>query len=75
MKAYWDSSALVKAILDDQLHERLVREGGLTRTHTLAEVFSVLTGKAHIRMDAAAAAKVVKQIAECIQFVIFPAMK
>ena len=39
MKAYWDSSALVTALLSG----RTVK--GVTRTHSLAEVFSTFTGR------------------------------
>jgi hypothetical protein len=44
MKAYWDSSAVIEACNSPVLRARLHRERGLTRTHTLAEVFSTLTG-------------------------------
>jgi hypothetical protein len=44
MKDYWDSSAVIEACNSPALRVRLHREGGLTRTHTLAEVFSTLTG-------------------------------
>jgi predicted nucleic acid-binding protein len=69
MKAYWDSSALIQTTLDDDLHVRLIREGGFTRTHTLTETFSALTGKAHLRMDANAAARTIKEIAGHLEFV------
>ena len=58
MKAYWDSSALVKATLDAGLRARLRNERGITRTHTLAEAFSAFTGgNLAIRMSADDAAK------------------
>ena len=44
MSAYWDSSALVAALHNDQVMDRLVEEGGVTRPHAFAEVFSTLTG-------------------------------
>ncbi len=69
MKTYWDSSALIQTTLDDDLHARLIREGGFTRTHTLTETFSALTGKAHLRMDANAAARTIKEIAGHLEFV------
>jgi predicted nucleic acid-binding protein len=68
MKAYWDSSALIQTTLEDDLHHRLKKEGGLTRTHTLTETFSALTGKANIRMEANAAAKAIKEIAGHLEF-------
>ncbi len=44
MRIYWDSSALVAALHDEQLRSKLGRETGFTRSHALAEVFSTLTG-------------------------------
>jgi len=44
MKAYWDSSAVIEACNSPGLRARLHHERGWTRTHTLAEVFSTLTG-------------------------------
>ncbi|HEY1174090.1 MAG TPA: hypothetical protein VGH19_22185 [Verrucomicrobiae bacterium] len=41
MKIYWDSSALIWFYS----RKRLVEIKGVTRTHTLAEVFSALTGR------------------------------
>jgi predicted nucleic acid-binding protein len=69
MKAYWDSSALVQSTLDDDLHVRLKQERGFTRTHTLTEAFSALTGKAHFRMDANAAEKTIREMALHLDFV------
>ena len=51
MKAYWDSSALVEATADAALRATLRSDGGITRTHSLAETFSALTGNIEIRMD------------------------
>jgi hypothetical protein len=47
MKVYWDSSALVEACADPALRGRLRAEGGVTRTHALAETFSALTAGNH----------------------------
>jgi hypothetical protein len=44
MKDYWDTSAVIEACNSPALRVRLHRERGLTRIHTLAEVFSTLTG-------------------------------
>ena len=44
MTTYWDSSALVLAFSLPHVKKKLEEEGGTTRTHTLAEVFSTLTG-------------------------------
>ena len=69
MKAYWDSSALVHTTLDATLRARLVQEGAFTRSHSLTETFSALTGKAQIRMEANAAAATVRALAQYLQFV------
>ena len=69
MKAYWDSSAILEAFDDLDLRLRLRAERGITRTHTLAEVFSTLTGKLPVRLDADRAAEVVEQFAADLDFV------
>lgn len=69
MKAYWDSSALVESTLDADLRERLVNERAFTRTYSLTETFSALTGKAEVRMDANAAAVVIKSLVQHLEFV------
>jgi hypothetical protein len=38
---YWDTSALIRFILERRANEI----SGVTRTHTLAELFSALTGR------------------------------
>jgi predicted nucleic acid-binding protein len=70
MKAYWDSSALVEATSDLILRTRLRSDGGITRTHALAEVFSALTGgNLSIRLEADGAARTVDNLAEDLDFV------
>ena len=70
MKAYWDSSALVAAAADFALRTRLRTERGITRTHALAEIFSALTGgNLAIRLDADAAAELVDNLAQDLDFV------
>lgn len=70
MKAYWDSSALVQATAEVQLRTRLRQEGGLTRPHALAEIFSALTGgNLTLRLEADAAAAVVENLVEDLDFV------
>jgi predicted nucleic acid-binding protein len=69
VKAYWDSSALIEACSSQALRTRLHREGGLTRTHTLAEIFSTLTGgNLAYRLDADAAAQTVASLAADLDF-------
>jgi predicted nucleic acid-binding protein len=51
------------------LRDRLHRERGLTRVHTLAEVFSTLTdGNLAFRLDAEEAAKTVANLASDLDF-------
>ena len=70
MKAYWDSSALVEATGDIRLRARLRSERGITRTHSLAEIFSALTGgNLNIRMDADGAAQVVDNLTADLDFI------
>jgi predicted nucleic acid-binding protein len=69
MKDYWDSSAVIEACNNPALRARLHRDGGFTRTHTLAEVFSTLTGgNLAFRLDAAEAAKTVANLAADLDF-------
>jgi len=70
MKPYWDSSALVECFVDSALRIRLSSEGGLTRTHSLSEVFSALTsGNLTIRVGATAAARMVADVAKHLEFI------
>jgi predicted nucleic acid-binding protein len=69
MKVYWDSSAVIEACHNTALRVRLRRERGLTRTHTLAEVFSTLTGgNLAFRLGADEAAKIVAELASDLDF-------
>jgi predicted nucleic acid-binding protein len=69
MSAYWDSSAVIEACANQGLRVRLHRERGLTRTHTLAEVFSTLTGgNLAFRLDADAAAQTIANLAADLDF-------
>ncbi len=44
MKRYWDSSALVDALHENSVETMVREKDQWTRPHTLAEVFSTLTG-------------------------------
>jgi len=69
MKDYWDSSAVIQACHSPALRVRLRRERGFTRTHTLAEVFSTLTGgNLAFRLGADEAAKTVANLAVDLDF-------
>jgi len=69
MKAYWDSSALMQSLAEPALQVRLKRERGFTRPHTLAEVFSALTGNPVIRVDADDASEFISALARNLDFV------
>lgn len=69
MRLYWDSSALIEACQSVVLRARLHGEGGMTRTHTLAEAFSTLTGgNLAFRLDADAAAQLIASLASDLAF-------
>ena len=68
MKTYWDSSALVEAVANAPLLRRLQSERGMTRPHTLAEVFSALTGNPHTRIAADHAAAIIEHLARSLDF-------
>lgn len=60
MRGYWDSSALVVACQDGLVRDLLDQEGGVTRVHAFAEVFSTLTGgRLGFRVDASDAATLI----------------
>ena len=68
MSAYWDSSALVKASLDEGIRLALAKEGGFTRMHSFTEVFSTLTGgRLGFRSQAEDAAKICREIADDLE--------
>jgi predicted nucleic acid-binding protein len=70
MTAYWDSSALIAALHEDSVRDRLKREGGVTRTHALAEVFSTLTGgRLGVRFDTDQVAAMVRHLASQLRVV------
>jgi len=43
-KVYWDTSAIVMALEDEHVRKYMEAHHSWTRTHTLAELFSTLTG-------------------------------
>ena len=69
MKTYWDSSALVESVWEPSLQSRLHREGGVTRSHALAETFAALTGNPQNRVDADVATTLIQQLADSLNFV------
>jgi predicted nucleic acid-binding protein len=73
MKAYWDASALIETVQDADLYARLKQEGAFTRTHSLAETFSTLTGNQQFRFSANYAAEAIKGMVQYLEFVDVPA--
>jgi predicted nucleic acid-binding protein len=69
MKAYWDSSALIKALHDQKLRISLKRGKDGTRPHSLAELFSTLTKGVNFHYSPADAAAMIESLAESLDFV------
>ena len=69
MKIYWDSSALLEALHDKKLRERLTRGTDGTRIHSLAEIFSTLTKGVNFRYSPDDAAKMITDLAEDLDFI------
>jgi predicted nucleic acid-binding protein len=69
MKAYWDSSALIKALHDPKLRTSLKPGKDGTRPHSLAEVFSTLTKGLNFHYPPADAAAMIENLAESLDFI------
>jgi predicted nucleic acid-binding protein len=70
MKIYWDSSALVEAVLDQKLRQRLATAQSITRAHALSEVFDTLTGgRLGVKFAPNEAAEVMDELAADLEFV------
>lgn len=67
MRTYWDSAALVCALDSDQLREQLDKKTAVTRSHSLAEVFSTLTGgRLGYRVPGNLAARLAAELADSL---------
>jgi predicted nucleic acid-binding protein len=75
MKTYWDSSALVEAVGNAPLLRRLQSERAATRPHSLAEVFSALTGNPHTRIAADHAAAIIAHLSRSLDFTEITALE
>jgi predicted nucleic acid-binding protein len=65
MKIYWDSSALVEAVLNKEIRDRLRQDDACTRLHSLSEIFSTLTGgRLGFRVNPADAAELVEDLCQ-----------
>lgn len=70
MKRYWDASALIDALQDSAIEKKAVEAGQATRTHTLAEMFSTLTGgRLGFRIHPDDAAAMIEEITKKFYFV------
>lgn len=69
MKAYWDSSALIKALHDQKLRTSLRRGKDGTRPHSLSEIFSTLTKKVSFHYSANEAAEIIESLADSLDFI------
>ena len=70
MKTYWDSSALIEALGNPDLVKRLSTGRNVTRTHSLAEIFSTLTGgRMQWRVDADVAAEMISGLRRDLELV------
>ena len=69
MSAYWDSSALLNAIVSQDVAGRM-QPGDVTRSHAFCEVFALLTGRGlpirtgRVRFSNSDAAKIIEQLAK-----------
>jgi len=71
VSCYWDNSALINALLSPAVMVRLKKEGGVSRSHTLAEFFGTMTGRGietapgqRLKLDPSAAAQWLNRIAK-----------
>jgi|SRR6185312_15421633 len=69
MKAYWDSSALIKALHDQKLRTSLSPGKDGTRPHSLAELFSTLTKGVNFHYSPTDAAAMIESLARSLDFI------
>jgi predicted nucleic acid-binding protein len=70
VKTYWDSSALIHALSDHAVKERLIKEGGVTRSHSFSEIFSTLTGgRLGVRVKIEDAVKMIEGFSKLLKVV------
>jgi hypothetical protein len=69
MKTYWDSSALLEALHDQTLRQRILPAENATRPHALTEIFSTLTKGVSYRYPPDDAAKMCKDLLPKLTFV------
>jgi predicted nucleic acid-binding protein len=70
MRRYWDASGLVEALHDEAVRLKITKELAVTRSHSLTEVFSTLTGgRLGIRYAADDAAEMIASLAKDLELV------
>jgi predicted nucleic acid-binding protein len=69
MKTYWDSSALIEALHNANIRDRIKPDQNASRLHSLAEVFSTLTKGVNYRYSPSDAANMVEDLAKDLVFV------
>lgn len=70
MRRYWDASGLVEALHDESVRLKITKESAVTRSHSLSEVFSTLTGGClGIRYSPDDAAEMITSLAKDLEVV------
>lgn len=70
MKIYWDSSALIAALQSPEIFSMLESEESVSRSHSLSEVFSTMTGgRLGFRCDTDDVAKMIRQLVSEMEIV------
>lgn len=69
MKTYWDSSALIEILHTPSRRTAFSPKFDVTRTYTLAEVYSTLTKGVNYRYPPDDAAKMIEGLAEDLDFI------
>jgi predicted nucleic acid-binding protein len=70
MKTYWDTSALITGIGDIAVASQILSANQFTRVHSLAEMFSTLTGgRLGFRFEPDKAAEMIKRLTRYLNFV------
>lgn len=70
MKTYWDTSALITGIGDLAIASQILSADQFTRVHSLAEMFSTLTGgRLGFRFEPDKAAEMINRLTRNLNFV------
>lgn len=70
MRRYWDASAVIDALHDTDVEQKMLEPDQWTRTHTLTEVFSTLTGgRLGFQYLADDAAALIREISTYLRFI------